>query len=295
MDTKLAEKASTLRDYHERVNRVIFHIEAELDHCGSLEELSRLACFSPHHFHRIFAALTGEPLMEYIRRLRLERAAQQLKYLDSSITAIGLNAGYETGAAFGRAFNARFGMSPSEYRKLSAVVGIQGSRPLPLDVTQEQCLMKPEFRSIESIPVLFVRRTGAYAQAAEGAFASLCGFAGPRGLLGPGVRVFGISHDDPNVTAADKCRYDACISYSGEAPALEGELRSKALEGGRYAVFRHRGSYEGLNAVYGQIFGRWLPESGQQLRDAPGFEEYLKDPETTPPEELETEIWLPLE
>jgi len=75
-----------------------------------------VAFFSPYHFHRIFAAFTGEPLAAFIRRLRLECAAQRLVHLDASVTEIALDAGYETPAAFTRAFSAHFGVAPSAYR-----------------------------------------------------------------------------------------------------------------------------------------------------------------------------------
>lgn len=98
----MSVKDSTTRDYRERVNRVIFHVERHLGEPLHLEELARVACFSPFHFHRIFAAFTGEPLAAFIRRLRLERAAQQLTHLEAAVTDIALAASYETPAAFAR-------------------------------------------------------------------------------------------------------------------------------------------------------------------------------------------------
>lgn len=68
-----------------------------------MEELARVACFSSFHFHRIFAAMTGETLADHVRRLRLERAA--------------LDAGYEAHEAFTRAFKAAYGVSPVEFRR----------------------------------------------------------------------------------------------------------------------------------------------------------------------------------
>ena len=50
------KKVSTLRDYRERINRVVFHIERHLNKPLNLQELAKLACFSPLHFHRIFTA-----------------------------------------------------------------------------------------------------------------------------------------------------------------------------------------------------------------------------------------------
>ena len=69
----------TLQDYKRRLLRVLVHIQQHLDDALGLEELAGLACFSPYHFHRLFKGMVGESVKEHIRRLRLERAASQLK------------------------------------------------------------------------------------------------------------------------------------------------------------------------------------------------------------------------
>jgi hypothetical protein len=61
-----------------RINRVMDYIEGHLACELSLEVLAKIACFSSFHFHRIFAAMTGEPLNHFVRRLRVEKAASQL-------------------------------------------------------------------------------------------------------------------------------------------------------------------------------------------------------------------------
>lgn len=290
----MAAKDATREDYRERVNRVIFHVEARLGESMTLEELARVASFSPFHFHRIFAAFTGESLATFIRRLRLERAAQRLLHHGVPVTDIALGAGYETPSAFTRAFSALFGVSPTEYRKRREPAPLGGARSLAAETEQEVPAMTPEIRTIDPIPVLFVRRTGPYDQAAAEAFGALCGFAGPRGLLGPKTRIIGISHDDPHVTEESKFRYDACLTFDREVKE-EGEVGRKTIPGGRYAVFLHEGAYEGLQAAYDGIFGSWLPASGERLRDEPSFEVYLNSPDQVKPEDLRTEIWLPLQ
>jgi AraC family transcriptional regulator len=62
----------------ERVMRAVVAIERDLDATLSLPELADHACLSPFHFHRLFTAVVGEPPAEYVRRLRLERAAHEL-------------------------------------------------------------------------------------------------------------------------------------------------------------------------------------------------------------------------
>lgn len=290
----MPSKDSTARDYRERINRVIFHIEAHLGEPLSLDALAKLACFSPYHFHRIFAAFTGEPLSAFIRRLRLERAAQHLLHLDAPVTELALAAGYETASAFTRAFVAHFGLPPTEYRQRAEPMLSRGARPLGLTPTTEDTTMTPEIRTIAPMPVLFVRRTGPYGQAAGEAFGVLGQFAGPRGLFGPASKMIGISHDDPHVTGEAKFRYDACVTIDREVKP-EGEVGQKTIAGGKYAVFVHEGSYDGFQNTYDRIFRTWLPASGEKLREEPCFEVYLNMPGQVRPEDLRTEIWLPLQ
>jgi AraC family transcriptional regulator len=64
-------------EYTARINRVLDHVHENLDGDLSLRALARVARFSPHHFHRIFSALVGETCHQFVRRVRLERAAQK--------------------------------------------------------------------------------------------------------------------------------------------------------------------------------------------------------------------------
>ena len=55
-----------------------------------------------------------------------------------------------------------------------------------------------------------------------------------------------------------------------------------------------QGSYDQLQAVYDTIYGKYLPEMECTLSDEPSAERYLNDPSCTPPEELLTEIYIPI-
>ena len=59
-------------------------------------------------------------------------------------------------------------------------------------------------------------------------------------------------------------------------------------------VLTHRGPYEGLGESYRWLYGVWLPASGREPRHAPPFEVYHNSPKDTPPDQLLTEIHLPL-
>lgn len=95
------------------------YIRLHLDEPLNREVLAAVAGFSVPHFHRIFTGTTGESAASYIRRLRLIRAGQKLRMGAVDITEVALAAGYASHAAFGKAFKQRFGLSPSEFRRLN--------------------------------------------------------------------------------------------------------------------------------------------------------------------------------
>lgn len=109
---------SYLRDeYTARINRVIDHVEANLDGDLSLEVLAAVAGFSRFHFHRVFRAMLGETLNDFINRIRVEKAALQLvQNPKESITEIALACGFSGPATFARAFRLAYGQSASEWR-----------------------------------------------------------------------------------------------------------------------------------------------------------------------------------
>ena len=106
---------------HECIENVQRYIRERIDQPEeplNREVLAAVAGFSVPHFHRIFTATTGESSVSYVRRMRLERAGRKLRMGAVDITEVALAAGYDTHAAFGKAFKQRFGFSPSDFREL---------------------------------------------------------------------------------------------------------------------------------------------------------------------------------
>ena len=150
--------------------------------------------------------------------------------------------------------------------------------------------MTVQLASIDPIGVAFLRHAGPYERAWP-VWVRLLKWAQAQGLAAN--RRFGISHDDPQVTAADKLRYDACIEVpSGFKP--DGDLGVQEIAGGDYAVLRHVGPYERLKESYAQLYGQWLPASGREPRTAPPFELNVTMPTEVAAEDLITDIYLPL-
>jgi AraC family transcriptional regulator len=275
---------ATHQSYQERVLHVLRYIEEHLDESHPLDDLARIACFSPYHFHRIFRGIVGEPVGEYVRRLRLERAARRLSTPGLAIHVIAEEAGYESHEAFTRAFEAHFGSSPSEYRH------VREDRPVAKDAHTIEPSVHIE--CLEPIRVCFARHIGPFERVGE-TWGKLMFWAGPRGLIKPNTRFIGIWHDDPDVTPPDKLRGDVCFTVEGGVEP-GGPYACKELEGGEYAVAVHRGPYESLGETYAMVCGPWAASSGRELADRPAFEMYLNDPRSTPPEELLTSVQIPL-
>jgi AraC family transcriptional regulator len=149
---------------------------------------------------------------------------------------------------------------------------------------------------IETFPprrVAFVRHIGPYREVGD-TWAKLMSWAGPRGLLGPRTMTLGVAHDDPEITSPDRLRYDACITADASITP-EGEVGVQTVGGGEYAVTTHRGPYEAVGRTIARLCGEWLPASGREPRSAPTFGVFRNSPLVTPPEDLLTEIYLPLE
>jgi AraC family transcriptional regulator len=57
---------------------------------------------------------------------------------------------------------------------------------------------------------------------------------------------------------------------------------------------QHHGPYATLGSAYEWLYGKWLPQSGEEPRNAPPIELYVNDPRTTAPDQLRTDVRLPL-
>ncbi len=278
------------REQHQqRMTKVTQYIESHLDSEADVQTLANIACYSQFHFHRLFRLYVGEGIYSYRKRLLLERSVKHLLYSTDSIIDIAFKCGYENQASYNKAFKAQFAYTPSQVRQQQRVVDLK-----PQSSAIGSPVVKVEIKTIDAIRVIAAREVGAYTDAAPKAWGRLMQFTYSNRLMKKEVRSFGISHDDPSVSAADTIRYDACVDLDVDISGAE-DLHKTTIAGGRYAVFLHKGSYENFAATYGYIFNEWLPDSGEKLRDEPCFDIYLnRDPRRTKPENLRTEIYVPL-
>jgi AraC family transcriptional regulator len=312
-------------EYTARINRVIDHIEANIDQPLSLEELARVASFSPFHFHRIFTAMVGETLHHYIQRLRLEKAATMLLANPKrAVIEVALDCGFSGSSTFARAFKDQFAMSATEWRNADRkeckddrnhrqqvsnpaqepdvstkyLVGTTNKQEWRITMNKPSKLeARVEVKELAKMNVVYVRHIGPY-QGDAALFESLWGklmqWAGSRSLLRfPETQCLCVYHDNPEITAEDKLRTDICITVPEGTP-VDGEIGTTTLAAGKYAMARFEINAEQYGDAWTAVYGGWLPESGYQPADGPCFELCHNDPKEHPEGKHIVDICIPV-
>jgi AraC family transcriptional regulator len=271
----------------ERVLRAVVAIERDLDATLSLHELADHACLSPFHFHRLFTAVVGESPAEYVRRLRLERAAHELSTTLRTVADIGREAGYGSQSAFTRAFGERFGCAPGVFRERQRETK-RGHWPRPV---VEQRKLVGRIETVAPLRAAFIRHVGPYDQVRP-AFERLAVWAAAHASnIAP--LFLGLAHDNPRITPAAQLRFDCCVEVSANVRG-ESDVGVTEVCGGEYATAVHRGPFDRLAETYTWLVLDFMPREGRSMRKAPCIEIYLTPPERTPPAELLTEVLVPV-
>ncbi len=293
----LPNREAIALDYEERVRTLVAYIDKHLDEPLKLDELARLACFSPYHLHRIFTAFVGLPMGEYIKRQRLGRAVLQLSRTRMAVTHIALEAGYDSLAAFSKAFHQAYGRRPSDVRRERII-------QLPFrnnkSISRWRKKMKPEIRTNPDWKIITVTAKGFYDntfnKAAGESFDKLCAYMTKHNLWKYERCCLGICPNEPATTPPEECRYIGAFALDDKAdPKPEGDVKLGTIPGGRFAVFTHRGPFEGLTSFWSSVYREWLPASGEKPRDTEPFEVYLDDKTKVKPQDLRTEVFIPIQ
>ena len=268
---------------------MIEYIDRHLDGKLDLTALAAVAHFSPFHFHRLFHALIGEPLGDYIRRRRLEMAAVRLRAQpEARVLQIALSVGFGSAESFSRAFRARFGTSPTQWRnskrgqalrkggKLRGKAGqAAGAALRDHGVPRKETAMNVTLIDRQPVHVVYQRHVGPYGPSISRFWMeTVAPWMETNNLFGR--ERFGIGLDDPTVTQPAKCRYDACVA-SRPGEILTGNPHFKEIPGGRYAALAFEGSGADLGVAWNALLREWLPKSGLQLDSRPFFEHYPVD------------------
>ena len=285
----LETKKTTREEYQKCVNAVVDYINLHLGEEIDLKSLAKISHFSPFYFHRIMKAFLGEPIGTFIVRTRTETAARLLRYTDLPIADIAYRIGYSSSSSLSNVFKQCYGISPLEYRNNKNFVIMKPA------IIRPELKLKREIKELPVRNVIYIRLFGDYKLNDYcGTWMRLQQFVQEEKLPMGEVMPYCIFHDDPKVTPIEKLLTDVCMVMPA-AVTPKGNIGFKQLPAGRYAIFLYKGSYEHLQSVYDTIYGKYIPEMECTFRDEASAERYLNNPYDTAPDELLTEIYIPIE
>ena len=142
-----------MRGWIEGFQESIDFIEGNLTEDLDIEEIAGRAALSPFYYQRIFGALCGMTVGEYIRARRMTLAAQELSREDVKVIDAAVKYGYESPDSFARAFQKFHGITPSQAREPGAP--LRSFAPLHIKITMEGGTML-DYRIVEKAPFTIV-------------------------------------------------------------------------------------------------------------------------------------------
>jgi len=283
----------------ERMQNAINYIEDRLFEPIQLQDVAEQAYFSPYHFYRMFQAMAGYSLKEYIRRRRLSEATEKLRTTEISILELAFMCQYESQEAFTRAFKKEFGRNPGDFRKHKASF----RSFLPMDVTNNR--LKGEKEMVEIQPQIVNKSEFL--------------------VIGPAIKC--TTEDDenikriplfweeamqkgmleriPNVVDEQIC-YGICLDFESpnfaymiarEVDSHEGipdDMIGRTIPAATYAVFTAKGPItKAVQDATRYIYSTWLPESGYEHAMTADLEVY-DERRMSDEDQSEVDIYIPI-
>lgn len=270
----------------------IGYIEDNLAQDIEMSEAARRAMLSEFYFQRIFGALCGMSVGEYVRLRRLSLAAQELSRGELRVIDAAVKYGYDSPDSFSRAFARFHGVSPSAAKEQGAQ--LKYLAPIRLKLTLEGGnIMEYRIEKKEQFTVMGVSRRFS----SETSYSEIPRFWQEHYASGGGDRVkgmFGICLDamDGNNGAMD-FEYLIADVYDPDRAVPEGCV-TRVIPAGAWAVFPCRGALpEALQSVNTRIWSEWLPNCREyDLAGNYNLEMYTQPAEK--PEDTYSEIWVPV-
>jgi AraC family transcriptional regulator len=282
----------TTEKYEQALLSTLLYIQTHLEQDLSLDVLAARVGFSAFHFHRVFREVIGEAVKEYIRRLRIERAAYRLKISEQTILQIALDAGFKTHESFTRAFERQFGITPSAFRSNHLRLSREHKKQVQPQYISEYNMQdstgllsngstcaQVRLEQVRPIIVAFVRHVGPYDKLLDKGspmsllWDELFHWGNENKLINAASLLIGLPQDDPSVTPPEKQRFDVCIQIP-EFRNPSGHIGCQTISAGSFGVGRHYGAFDNLAETYMHVYDSLVTTGKYRLRQQIPFEVY---------------------
>ncbi|MYV49460.1 AraC family transcriptional regulator [Streptomyces sp. SID2888] len=282
----------------ERLNQAMEHIECHLGQVIEVDELARIAATSEYHLRRMFSALAGMPLSEYIRRRRLTLAGAEVLAGRETLLEIAVRYGYGSGEAFARAFRAMHGIGPGEARRTGATLSSQSRMAFRLTVEGRSSMRyrvvdKADFAVVgfkARVPLVHTGPNQAIMDFVRGIDRKT--LEGLEKLSDQEPQGIVAVCDDLDPSRAEGTELDYYHGVITPVAAPEGTT-TLAVPAGTWAVFTTSGPVpQAIQELWRDIFTEWFPSNPYRSRTGPEILRTRLSPEKT---EADAELWLPVE
>ena len=294
--------------YLRRIGIAIEFIESRLDEKIGLEDVANASHFSPYHFHRIFHAIVGETINDFITRKRMERAAKRLVYQTQlSITEIAHTGGFSSSANFSKTFKLYFGISPKELRNPASsqsssqnksdnskigklfrkygkafdartmysqfVTNVEIFDPDKL----KELLMKVEVKDLPEKHIAYLCSPKGYTlEAVYSTWEKILQWGDNHSLDTSMDKRFAICHDNPSVTPEEKCRYDAAIVVDADME-IGKPINEGSIPGGKFAIAYFKDDASKINQFITEVCSQWCIQNGYEPDNFPPIFNYFNN------------------
>ena len=256
-----------------RVHQVMDHVRDHPAEPHSVESLAAHVHSSPFHFHRIFRAVSGETVGNFVQRARLERAAYLMKAKpERSLTAIAMDTGFPTSQEFSRSFRRAYGVAPSRWDRKGRLASPEGraehrASP-PVDV-EAQIVERPRVR------LAYTRVRPAFpVPNLEAGFTRLTEWLETRDVSWQHARVVGMSWDNYETTPMDRLSYDLGIEVP-ESVTADRDFGIRELGPFLAVEVVCEGPMQHIADAWDYLYETWFPEASYEPADLPAMKWFV--------------------
>lgn len=279
-------------NYYESIQRSIDYIESRLAEEIDPGDAAREAMMSQSNFYRMFFALAGYTVKEYVRLRRISLAAEELASGGCCIVDLAVKYGFDSADAFSRAFRRITGHLPSEFRKNSEKYYFERMNIMDKYFEVQDRKLLEKYPDIKVLKRLEPMRVAYYCHLGRNpemnAFSVVADWLNRSGIKADqrNFRVFGYNNPNPSSPDQIEYGYEVCVTIGDDIDVNDEKVKVKMLEGGLYAVTgvrRDRNGELGEEIMKTwQRFNNWLEDSKyvygghQWLEEHLGFDEEFR-------------------
>ncbi len=272
-------------NYYERIQKSIDYIESNLENEIDLNLAAQMALMSLSNFYRMFFALVGYSIKEYIRHRRISLAAAEIMSSSICLIDIAVKYDFDSRDSFSRAFKRTTGFLPSEFRRLNKEYIFERMSMMDkyFEIKDKSLLDKyPDIKVLKEIEPVRVAYYCYFGKNPESnAFAVMRDWINKSGLniKEQKHRIFGYDNPSPTSPEQKEYGYEVCVTIDDDTIVDDSNIKEKVFGGGLYAVTGVRYDEEvdvGCEIIKTwQRFQDWISDSKYAYGGHQWFEEHL--------------------